>query len=145
VNKMDPNKKKTNDELAEEYKQKILDDDEAQRAKGKIFDPHKLLERANKIYGVDHPTLGKLQYGELTFEDAFEINQCKTDTEKTETIAYLMLRKAYPDIPRDFLKRMPLLESAALIDFLTKQPAFLSPTKSSQNGSKTTSTRKNSA
>jgi len=141
---MDPNKKKTNDELAAEYEQKILEHDEAQRAKGKIFDPHKLLERANKIHDVDHPTLGKLQYGELTFEDAFEINKCKTDTEKTETIAYLMLRKAYPDIPRDFLKRMPLLESAALIDFLTKQPAFLSPTKSSPNGSKITSKRKNS-
>jgi len=142
---MDSNKKKTNDELAAEYEQKILEDDEAQRAKGKIFDPHKLLERAAKIHEAVHPTLGKLQYGELTFEDAFEINKCKTDEEKTQTIAYLMLRKAYPDIPRDFLKRMPLLESAALINFLTKQPSFLSPTKSSQNGSKTTHKRKKSA
>lgn len=138
-------KKKTNDELAREYEQKIIEDDLAQKAKGKIFDPVNLLERAAKIHEVEHPTLGRLRYGELTFEDAFEINKCKTDTEKTETIAYLMLRKAYPDIPRDFLKRMPLLESAALIDFLTKQPGFLSPTKSSQNGSKTTSKPKKSA
>jgi hypothetical protein len=75
----------------------------------------------------------------LTFEDAFEINKCQTDAQKTETIAYLMLRKAYPDIPRDFLRKMPLLESAVLVDFLTKQPAFLSQTKNSLNGSKITS------
>jgi hypothetical protein len=137
-------KKKTNDELAAEYEQKIEEHDQAQLAKGKIFDPYKLLERATKIHEVNHPTLGKLRYGELTFEDAFEINKCKTDAQKTETIAYLMLKKAYPDIPTDFLKQMPLLESAALIDFLTKQPAFLSPIKSSQNGSKTTSKHKKS-
>ena len=139
------NKKKTNDELAAEYEQKIVEDDQAQLAKGKVFDPVKLLERAAKIHEVNHPTLGKLRYGELTFENAFEINKCQTDAQKTETIAYLMLRKAYPDIPRDFLKQMPLLESAALVDFLTKQPAFLSQTKSSQNGSKTTSKHKKSA
>lgn len=138
-------KKKTNDELAREYEQKIIEDDLAQKAKGKIFDPVNLLERAAKIHEVEHPTLGRLRYGELTFEDAFEINKCKTDEQKTETIAYLMLRKAYPDIPRDFLRKMPLLESAALVDFLTKQPAFLSQTKSSQNGSKTTSKPKKSA
>jgi hypothetical protein len=136
--------KKNNDELAAEYEQKIIEDDLAQKAKGKIFDPVKLLERATKIHEVEHPTLGKLRYGELTFEDAFEINKCKTDEGKTETIAYLMLRKAYPDIPRDFLRQMPLLESAALVDFLTKQPAFLSQTKSSPNGSKTTSKPKKS-
>jgi hypothetical protein len=136
---------KTNDELAAEFEAKLAEHEETQKAKGRIFDPHKLLERAAKIYEVDHPSLGKLRYGELTFEDAFEINKCKSDAEKTETIAYLMLRKAYPDIPRDFLKRMPLIESAALIDFLTKQPGFLSPTKSSQNGLKTTLKRKSSA
>jgi len=137
-------KKKTNDELAAEYEQKIKEHDKAQHAKGKIFDPVNLLKRSAKIYEVEHPTLGKLRYGELTFEDAFEINKCETDAQKTETITYLMLRKAYPDISRDFLRKMPLLESAALVDFLSKQPAFLSPTKSSQNGSKTTDKPKKS-
>jgi len=137
--------KKTNDILAAEYEQKILEHDKAQRAKGKIFDPVRLLERAAKIHEVDHPKLGMIQYGELTFEDAFEINKCETDAEKTETIAWLMMHKAYPNLPKDFLARMPLIESAALLDFLTKQPAFLSQTKSSQNGSKTTRKRKKSA
>jgi hypothetical protein len=66
---------------------------------------------------VEHPVLGLLKFGELTFEDAFEIEKCKGDVEKTEVVAWLMMRKAYPDLPRDFLKRMPLIESAALIDF----------------------------
>ena len=136
---------KTNDELAAEYEAKLAEHEERQKAKGRVFDPYQLIARADRIITVDHPTLGKLQFGELIFEDAFEINDCKTDIEKTETAAWLMMRKAYPDLPKDFLKRMPLLEGAALIDFLTKQPAFLSPQQSSANGSKRTRKRKTSA
>ena len=136
---------KSNDELAAEYEAKITEYEAAQAAKGRIFDPKLLINRAERIHEVVHPVLGLLRYGELTFEDSFEINKCKTDVEKTEMVAYLMLSKAYPDIPKDFLKRMPLVEGAALIDFLTKQPAFLSPLKRLPNGSKTIRKRKNSA
>jgi hypothetical protein len=136
---------KTNDERASKFEAKIAEHDEAQKAKGRIFDPQLLIHRAGQIHEVEHPVLGLLLYGELTFADSFEINKCKTDVEKTEMVAYLMLSKAYPDIPRDFLKRMPLVEGAALIDFLTQQPAFLSPLKRSPNGSKTTRKPKNSA
>ncbi len=134
-----------NDALAAAYEAKIAEHDEAQRAKGKIFDPQALMQRAAVIREVRHPTLGLLRYGELTFEDSFEINKCTTDIEKTETVAYLMMSKAYPDLPRDFLKRMPLVEGAALIDFLTRQPAFLSPAKNSPSGLRTTRKRKTSA
>ena len=126
-----------NDKLAAKYKAELEGHEESQRAKGKIFDPMKLIDRASKIHSVEHPVLGKLLFGELTFSDAFEINKCETDTEKTETVAWLMLRKAYPELPRDFLTRMPLIESAALVDFLTKQPNFLSAAKTSKSGSKT--------
>ena len=102
----------------------------------KFFDIQQLLERTATIREVEVPGLGRVRFGELTLEDSFEINKCNTDVEKTEIVAYLMLSKAYPDVPRDFLKRMPLVEGAALIDFLTKQPAFLSPQKSSQPGLK---------
>ena len=136
---------KTNDELAAEYEAKLAEHKEAQNAKGRVFDPYVLVARADRIITVDHPTLGRLQFGELTFEDAFEIDKSKSDVEKTEVIAWLMMRKAYPDLPRDFLKRMPLLEGAALIAFLTKQPAFLSPQQSSANGSGITRKRKTSA
>jgi hypothetical protein len=137
--------KKSNDELAEEFATKLEEYEESERAKGRIFDPARLLERASKIHSANHPILGKVQFGELTFRDAFEINKCETDIEKTETVAWLMMKKAYPDLPRDFLARMPLIESAALIDFLTKQPAFLSATNSSRSGFKTTGKRKSSA
>jgi len=131
-----------NERRAREFEAKIAEHDEAERAKARIFDPQRLLERAAKIREFKHPVLGLVRYGELTFEDAFEIDKCKTDVEKTEAVAWLMLRKAYPDLPSDFLKRMPLIESALLIDFLTKQPAFLSPQKSSQTGLRATRRRK---
>jgi len=140
--KADQKIKEENGRRAAEFAAKIEEYEEVQQAKGKIFDPHKLLERASKLHTIDHPVLGRLRYGELTFRDAFEINKCKTDAEKTEKIAWLMMSKAYPDLPRDFLTRMPLIESAALIDFLTKQPGFLSATKTSKNGSKTTRRRR---
>ena len=111
-------------------------------ASQKLFDVQQLLERAAAIREVAVPGLGRIRFGELTFEDSFEINKCKTDVEKTEMVAYLMLCKAYPDIPRDFLKRMPLVEGAALIDFLTNQPAFLSHPKNSQRGLKPVRKRK---
>ena len=93
------------------------------------------MDRAERIHEIVHPVLGLLRYGELTFEDSFEINKCKTDVEKTETVAWLMMSKAYPELPRDFLKRMPLIEGAALIDYLTKNPCFLSQQTNSRTGS----------
>jgi hypothetical protein len=135
---------KSNDELAAEFEAKLCAHEETQNAKGRIFDPRLLIERASKVIEVQHPVLGLLRYGELTFEDSFEINKCATDIEKTEMVAYLMVSKAYPDLPRDFLKRMPLVEGAALIDHLTKNPRFLSQTKTSRNGSRTTGKRKTS-
>jgi hypothetical protein len=135
---------KSNDELAAEFEAKLRVHEEAQSAKGRIFDPHLLIKRAEKIVEVQHPILGLLRYGELTFEDSFEINKCSTDVEKTEMVAYLMMSKAYQNLPKDFLKRMPLVEGAALIDHLTKNPRFLSQTKNSRNGSRTTGKRKTS-
>jgi hypothetical protein len=133
-----------NDEKAAEYAAELEKYEEDQSAKGRIFDPYELLARTDGIQTVDHPVLGKLRFGELTFEDAFEIDKCKTDAQKTETIAWLMMRKAYPKLPRDFLSRMPLMEGAALIDFLTKRPGFLLVQKRLQSGSKTVRKRKTS-
>ena len=133
-----------NNEKAAEYAAKLEKYEEAQATKGRIFDPYELLARTDGIQTVDHPVLGKLKFGELTFEDAFEIDKCTTDAQKTETIAWLMMRKAYPDLPRDFLSRMPLMEGAALIDFLTKRPGFLLVQKRSRSGSQSIRKRKTS-
>ena len=134
-----------NQERWNKFKQEADAEDARREAAARAFDPRLLMERAGKIHEVDHPILGTLRFGELTFEDSFEINKCKTDVEKTELVAYLMMSKAYPGIPKDFLKRMPLIEGAALIDFLTKQPVFLSSPKNSRGGSKATRRRKASA
>jgi hypothetical protein len=77
---------KSNDELAAEFEAKLRVHEEAQSAKGRIFDPQLLIERASKIIEIKHPVLGLLRYGELTFEDSFEINKCSTDVEKTEMV-----------------------------------------------------------
>ena len=134
--------KQINDEKAAEYAAELEKHEEAQAAKGRVFDPFELLARTDGLQTVDHPVLGKLKFGELTFEDAFEIDKCATDALKTEIIAWLMMSKAYPDLPRDFLSRMPLMEGAALIDFLTKRPGFLSVQKRSRSGSRTVRKRK---
>ena len=65
-----------NDEKAAEYAAKLEKYEEDQAAKGRIFDPYELLARTDGIQTVDHPVLGKLKFGELTFEDAFEIDKC---------------------------------------------------------------------
>ena len=59
---------KSNDELAAEFEAKLHAHEETQSAKGKIFDPKLLIERASKIIEINHPVLGLLRYGELTFE-----------------------------------------------------------------------------
>lgn len=144
---MKKSRKQINDEKALQYAKELEKIETEQKAKGKIFNPYELMSRTDEIKTVDHPVLGILKFGELTFEDAFEIdkNNKTTDTEKTELIAWLMMKKAYPDLPKDFLKHMPLIEGASIIDFLTKQPCFLSTPHSSGNGSKTTLKHKTSA
>ncbi len=138
-----------NEERTAEFIRKAEEDDKRraneQVAAAGVFDPIQLLERAGTIHEIVHPVLGKVRFGELTFEDGFEINKCKSDVERTELVAWLMMRKAYPTLPRDFLKRMPLIEGAALIDYLVGQPAFLSPPKSSRRGSRRARKRKTSA
>ena len=74
-----------NDEKAAKFKAELEKHEESMRVKGKIFDPVRLIDRASKIHSVEHPALGKLLFGELTFRDAFEINKCESDIENTET------------------------------------------------------------
>jgi hypothetical protein len=84
-----------NNEKAAEYAAKLDEHEEKQAAKGRIFDPYELLARTEGIQTVDHPVLGTLQFGELTFEDAFEIDKCQSDSLKTETIAWLYATGGY--------------------------------------------------
>jgi hypothetical protein len=98
----------------------------------KIFNPIELTRDANKIHEVDLPVLGLLKYGELTLDDSFTIAKCKGDADKTSMAAYLMLKKAYPEMPSyttenigEWRKKMPMAEGAALLIFIRGTPAFL--------------------
>jgi hypothetical protein len=127
--------------LTREYEAKLEEHDRQQAAKAKIFDPKALLERASKIHEVNHPTLGLLRFGELTLEDSKKIaSQCKTDEEKTAMALFLMLKKAYPDLPdmtpEEFWKKFPMMEGGQLLNYFTAETGFLSPSQNSRNGLK---------
>jgi len=133
--------------LTREYAAKLEEYDQQQVAKAKIFDPKTLLERASKIHEVNHPTLGLLKFGELTLEDSEKIaNQCKTDEEKTAMALFLMLKKAYPDMPdmtpKQFWKKFPMMEGGQLLNYFTTETGFLSPSTNSKSGSRSTRKRK---
>ena len=133
--------------LSKEFAAKIEEHDQRQAAKAKIFDPKALLERADKIHEVNHPTLGLLRFGELTLDDSRKIaSACKTDEEKTAMALFLMLKKAYPDLPEmapeEFWKRFPMLEGAQLLNYFTRETGFLSVSPSSGAGSPLTRKRR---
>jgi hypothetical protein len=112
---------------------KMAQEDDAKRAAApKLFSPAELMKRTSTINEADHPILGKIRYGELTLDDSFVISKCKTDEDKSAMAAYLMLKKAYPEMPNytpenisQWSKSMPLAEGAALLLFIWGTPAFL--------------------
>jgi hypothetical protein len=105
---------------------------EAKAVASKLFDPIELTRQAKAIPEAELPILGKFRYGELTLDDSFIIDRCKSDAEKSSMAAYLMLKKAYPEMPvyapeniKQWAQSMPLAEGAALLQFLSGTPAFL--------------------
>jgi hypothetical protein len=68
------------------------------------------------------------------------LNKCKTKDDRTAMTLYLMLKKAYPNLPEytpenihGFSEAFPMLEGAELSKFISEQPGFLltkSPTES---------------
>jgi hypothetical protein len=131
-----------NDAKAKALEKKLAEDDAENEVAGKVFDPKLLFERANTLKTVDDPVLGKLQYGELTLEDSFELTGL-TSKDRVLKVAYLMLRKAYPEVTEEMVWKIPLKEGDALLDIVLQQPIFLSVKAScSKSGSKTTKKHK---
>jgi hypothetical protein len=98
----------------------------------KLFNPAELTKQTKQIHTAEAPMLGTIRYGELTLDDSFVISQCSTDADKSSMAAYLMLKKAYPEMPNytpaniaEWRKTMPMAEGAALLLFLRGTPAFL--------------------
>lgn len=146
--KVDPKdfNKKTKWELqAEELDVKQEKQDSHSR---RLFDPVKLTENSQIIHEGYDEGLGLVKYGELTLNDAFVIEQCKSDQDKTAMAAYLMLKKAYPALPDytpaniiEWEKSMPMAEGAMLLLFIRKTPAFLR-TQSLSGSAKTATPKK---
>lgn len=114
---------------AQEEEVKAAKQDSAQR---RLFDPVKLTENADMIHEEEDPQLGFIKYGELTLFDAFVIEKCKSDQDKTSMAAYLMLKKGNPGMPdytpdniSEWQKTMPMAEGAMLLLFIRRTPAFL--------------------
>ncbi len=98
----------------------------------KLFNPVALMKSTQEIHEADFPVLGMIRYGELTLADSFIIQKCENDEDKTCMAAYLMLKKAYPDMPeytakniRSWIETFPLPEGAALLIFVRGTPTFL--------------------
>jgi hypothetical protein len=119
--------------------ERMAAEDEAKRASAvRLFNPVALMMRAGEIREFEHPNLGKIRFGELTLEDSDILRNCKTDADKTAMALYLMLKKAYPEMPTftpenigEFYKAFPMVEGAALLKFVSEQPAFLPQTSAS--------------
>lgn len=130
--KIDPKdfSKKTKWELQAEQDEKVQA--KVESVVKKLFDPAKLTVLVNTIHEENDPYLGVIRYGELSLHDAFIIEKCKSDAEKTSMAAYLMLKKGNPSMPAytpeniaEWQKTMPMAEGALLLLFIRKAPAFL--------------------
>ena len=116
----------------------------------KLFNPTELMRRATEIREFNHPQLGLIRFGELTIADSEIIRQCKTDADKTAMAVYLMLKKAYPEMPiytpeniSEFYRAFPVMEGAALLQFVSELPVFLQ--RNSATGSEAVDKPKKSA
>jgi hypothetical protein len=139
-----------NRERIAKFEQMATEDDAKRKIAAKIFNPVELMRRASEIRELEHPALGTIRFGELTLVDSDILRQCKNDADKTAMALYLMLKKAYPQMPTftsenisEFYRTFPMAEGAELLKLMSEQPAFLQ--KVSTSGSVEVGKRKKSA
>jgi hypothetical protein len=109
----------------------------------KFFDPVALMARANQVHEVRHPQLGIIKFGELMLSDSETVSKCRTKDDRSAMAVYLMLKKAYPEMPEytpetigGFYRAFPMVEGTSLLQFFLSQPCFLG--EKSTNGSNQT-------
>ncbi|MCJ7559187.1 hypothetical protein MUO79_01035 [Candidatus Bathyarchaeota archaeon] len=149
--KEDTGKQKTNEERTQDNKameeklQKMMDEDDAvDVAQGKLFDPRDLLLEAKSLHQKYHKRLGLVNYNVLSFDEIVDLGAIKNANERSKTMLWMMLHKAYPDLKKEDIGKLPGVKVAKLLTLITKDEDFLPPEtlKPSQSGSKTTRTRK---
>lgn len=127
----------------EEY-QKALDADDAEDvAKGKLFDPRELLLEAKAMHQKYHKKLGLVNYSVLTFDDMLGLRKIEDEDERSKTMLWMMLNKAYPDLRREDVGKFPGTKVAELLTLVTRDEDFLPPApEQSKSGSSRTRKRK---
>ena len=122
--------------MSEAHDQKIAEG-------ARFFDPVALMARANQVHEVRHPQLGIIKFGELMLSDSETVSKCTTKDDRSAMAVYLMLKKAYPEMPEytpdtidGFYRAFPMVEGTSLLQFFLSQPCFLG--EKSANGSNQT-------
>ena len=90
----------------------------------KVFDPKRLARETRELVTVTDEVLGTLRYGRLTVDDMTQLNQTTDPTERSLVAAYLMLKKAYPDITLYDVEAFPLQAITRLLKIFDKDTGF---------------------
>jgi hypothetical protein len=127
----------------EEY-QKALDADDAEDvAKGKLFDPRDLLLEAKALRQKYSKRLGLVNYSVLSFDEILSLGKVEDQNERSKTMLWMMLNKAYPDLKKEDVGKFPGAKVAELLTLVTRDEGFLPATPEPlKSGSKTIRTRK---
>jgi len=129
----------------EERMQKALDADDAEDAKNaKLFDPMELLLEAKTIHQKYSKKLRRVvNYSVLSFDEMLSLGTISNKDERSKTMLWMMLNKAYPDLRKEDVGKFPGGKVADLLTLMTEGEDFL-PTapKLSKSGSSRTRTRK---
>jgi hypothetical protein len=133
-----------NEKRAEEYQKALAADDAEDAAKGKLFNPRDLLVEAKAIRQKYHKRLGLVNYSVLSFDEMLGLGKVEDKDERSKTMVWLMLCKAYPDLKKEDIGRFPGSKVADLLTLMTEGEDFLPPevSKPSPSGSSKTVTRK---
>ncbi|MEM3579478.1 MAG: hypothetical protein QXL54_04585 [Candidatus Bathyarchaeia archaeon] len=111
------------------YEEKLAKYEAEKAQKAKLFNPKELVEKSRKIKSVYVEELGEVRYGVLTLADMFEVAKAQSNEERGAIILWLMLSKADSSLTLDDVKALPMDVAAKLLTVLTKDMAFLTPTK----------------
>ena len=124
--------------------QMALDADDAEDvAKGKLFNPRELLLEAKAIRQKYHKQLGLVNFSVLSFDEMLSLGKVEDKNERSKTMLWMMLNKAYPDLQKEDVGKFPGTKVADLLTLVTKDEDFLPATpKPSPSGSSKTRTRK---
>jgi hypothetical protein len=123
-------------EKVKEYAAILEKEQKLKLAKARIFSVKEVVQDSKEIQHLFDPELGIVQYGLLTNNDLFEINEkAKDNQERGLWVLWKMLQKADHSITLDDIKEMPISVSGKLLGLLVKKAGFLQLMRELPSGS----------